>query len=90
MSSNPRSDISQDVVDEFVTQSSQSYGKVRRFLIEHPDLINKRSSWGETALIAARRAGQHEIEQFLLSAGAPESPSECAGMCYSATVDRLT
>lgn len=65
--------IPQDTVDEFVKQSTQSYGKVRRFLIEHPDIINKRASWGETALSAARNANQSDIERFLLSAGAPDT-----------------
>ena len=72
-------------------QSRQSYGKVRRFLIEHPDLVSKQASWGETALVAARRAGKDDIVQFLLSAGAPDfgvNAGDCDGPCQS-TINRL-
>ena len=81
--------VSQDIVDEFVLQSHHSYGKVRRFLIEHPDLVQKRSTWGETALDAARHAGKSDIVQFLLSAGAKESDCPCLTGDCQAPIERL-
>ena len=79
--------MSQDDIDNFVLNSHESYGKVRRFLILHPDVVNQRSSWGETALDAAKHAGQTDIVALLKSAGA-SAISECSGCC-KAPVERL-
>lgn len=83
-----KTSVTQDIIDEFVLQSHSNYGIVRRYLIEHPDLVQKRASWGETALDAARHAGKGNIVRFLLSAGAQESECSCQGVC-KAPIERL-
>lgn len=80
--------LTQDIIDEFVLNSHGNYGRVRRLLLQHPDLAVQRASWGETALDAALHANRKDIEQFLRSAGAIESTSHCDGVCR-APIERL-
>lgn len=78
--------LNQNLIDEFVKISHSDFGKVRKFLLEYPELVDEKSTWGETAIEAATHAGQKDIMTFLLSAGA--SLHECTGICQ-AKIERL-
>lgn len=71
--------LDQSLIDEFVTTSLSNLGKVRQLLLKHPDLIDARATWGDTAVEAAIKAGQNDIAEFLLSAGA--TLKDCLGLC---------
>ncbi len=77
--------LDQKLIDEFV--SLDHLGKVRQLLLRYPDLVDARATWGDTAVEAAIKAGQTEIADFLLSAGA--KLNDCPGICKE-KVERLT
>ena len=64
-------EISQDVINQFVNSAHHDLATVKKMLEESPDLINMRSNQEETALQAASHTGQKHIVEFLLQAGAP-------------------
>ncbi len=78
--------LDQNLIDEFVQISQRNFGRVRQLLIRHPNLVDSRATWGETALEAALHAGQQDIADFLLSAGA--ELHECTGACQT-KIERL-
>jgi len=63
--------FTQQVIDEFVGASHGDLARAKELLAQHPDVLEARARWDETALGAAAHSGQKEIAEFLLSAGAP-------------------
>lgn len=63
--------LSQDLINEFVIVSHAELDKVKTMLAEHPALLNENAVWLETPLQAAAHVGNVEIAEFLLTQGAP-------------------
>src|SRR5690349_4158644 len=63
--------LTQEVIDEFVGVSHGDAARVRELLVQYPELVNARASWGETPIEAAAQVANKEIMKLLLDAGAP-------------------
>jgi len=63
--------LTQETIDRFVGLSHGDLPAVQAMLGEHPELLNLKARWGETALQAAAHAGATEICTYLLAQGAP-------------------
>jgi ankyrin repeat protein len=74
---------SQEVIDAFVGAAHGDLAQVQMLLQQHPELLNARASWGETAIGAAAQTGQVDIAELLLAAGAP------LDICTAAMLGRL-
>lgn len=68
MNSSP---LSQETINNFVGLAHGDFDAVTQLLTEHPDLINARAVWDETAIQAATQMGRVDIAEHLLVAGAP-------------------
>jgi len=58
-------------VDELVGNAHGNLARVKELLAEHPDLVNARATWNETAIEAAAQMGNRAIIDFLVERGAP-------------------
>jgi ankyrin repeat protein len=69
------SDLSPDLIREFVLASHFNLEKVQTLLAEHPELLNAAHQWGENdfedGLGAAAHVGNRPIAELLISKGAP-------------------
>ena len=59
------------VVEELVGNAHGNIGRVRELLDEHPDALNLRAPWNETAVEAATQMANKPIIELLISRGAP-------------------
>ncbi len=68
-------ELSKDLVREFVLSSHFNFDKVKTLLAEHPALLNAAWEWApgdlEDGLGAAAHVGNRPIAEFLLAQGAP-------------------
>ena len=82
---NPRvlTDLTQDLIDTFVSSAHGDFEKVKELLAAYPALLNQSASWKETAIEAAAQTGRADIAEFLLEAGAPK------GLCTSAMLGHI-
>ena len=60
----------QAIVDQLVGNSHGAFDVVRALLEEHPDLVERRSAWGESPLEAATQMGRKDIAALLMDKGA--------------------
>ena len=65
------SEVEQTVVEELVGNAHGNIGRVRELLDEHPDALNLRAPWNETAVEAATQMANKPIIELLISRGAP-------------------
>jgi ankyrin repeat protein len=63
-------EISKELVDEFVGVAHGDFNRVKSLLEKNPELINMRASWGELPVEAAAQTGQVAIAEYLLERGA--------------------
>ena len=61
----------QSTVDELVGNAHGDLARVRAILAEHPDALDRRATWNETAIEAATQMGNRPIIDFLIGRGAP-------------------
>jgi ankyrin repeat protein len=59
------------VIDELVGNAHGNLVRVVELVDAHPDALNARSSWNETAIEAATQMGNRPIIDYLLERGAP-------------------
>jgi len=59
------------VVEELVGNAHGNLARVRELLDAHPDALNDRAPWNETAVEAATQMGNKPILELLLARGAP-------------------
>jgi uncharacterized protein len=59
------------VVEELVGNAHGNLARVRELLSEHPEALNLRAPWNETAVEAATQMGSKPIIEFLVARGAP-------------------
>lgn len=87
------SDLSPDLIREFVLASHFNFEKVQTLLAEHPDLLNAAHQWGENdfedGLGAAAHVGNRPIAEFLISQGAPSNICVAAMLGNFAAVKAL-
>jgi len=65
------SQVDLGVVEELVGNAHGNIGRVRELLDEHPDALNLRAPWNETAVEAATQMANKPIIELLISRGAP-------------------
>ena len=61
----------QSVVEDLVGNAHGNLARVRELLDAHPDALNERAPWNETAVEAATQMGNRPILDFLIARGAP-------------------
>jgi ankyrin repeat protein len=59
------------VVEDLVGNAHGNLARVRELLDAHPDALNRRAPWNETAIEAATQMGDKPILDFLIARGAP-------------------
>jgi ankyrin repeat protein len=59
------------VIDELVGNAHGNLARVKELLDAHPEALNTRASWNETAIEAATQMGNRPIIEHLLERGAP-------------------
>ena len=59
------------VVEDLVGNAHGNLARVRELLEAHPDALNGRAPWNETAIEAATQMGNKPILDFLIARGAP-------------------
>lgn len=60
----------QPLLDELVGNAHGNLARVRQILDEHPELLNDRATWNETAIEAATQMGNRQIIDDLVERGA--------------------
>jgi uncharacterized protein len=65
------SQIEQSVIEDLVGNAHGNLVRVREILDAHPDALNLRAPWNETAIEAATQMGNRPILDFLIARGAP-------------------
>jgi len=70
--------LTQEQIDAFVNNCHGNLQAVRDTLREHPELVNTRSSLGESPLQAAAHVGARDIAAYLLERGADMDISAAA------------
>jgi ankyrin repeat protein len=63
-------ELSQELINEFVTEAHRSLSKVEEMLNIEPKLLHSNAVWNETALEAASHMAHVDIIEFLLVKGA--------------------
>ena len=63
--------VEQSVVEDLVGNAHGNLVRVREILDAHPDALNLRAPWNETAIEAATQMGNKPILDFLIARGAP-------------------
>lgn len=63
-------EVTQEMIDEFVVAAHHDLPKVQQMLAEHPALLNENATWVETGLGAASHVADRPIAEFLLEQGA--------------------
>jgi uncharacterized protein len=63
--------VEQSVVEDLVGNAHGNLVRVREILDAHPDALNLRAPWNETAVEAATQMGNKPILDFLIARGAP-------------------
>jgi hypothetical protein len=63
--------VAQSVVDELVGNSHGNLVRVREILDIHPEALNLRAPWNESAIEAATQMGNKPIIEMLIGRGAP-------------------
>jgi ankyrin repeat protein len=63
--------VEQSVVEDLVGNAHGNLARVRELLDAHPDALNLRAPWNETAVEAATQMGNKPILDFLIARGAP-------------------
>ena len=61
----------QAVADELVGNAHGNLDLVRELLQQHPDLLNARATWDESAIQAATQMGNRPLIDLLIGKGAP-------------------
>jgi hypothetical protein len=64
-------DIEAGVVEDLVGNAHGNLARVRELLDAHPEALNLRAPWNETAIEAATQMGNQPILDFLIARGAP-------------------
>jgi ankyrin repeat protein len=64
-------EVEQAVVEELVGNAHGNFARVRELLDQHPDALNMRAPWNETAVEAATQMGNRPILDLLIERGAP-------------------
>jgi ankyrin repeat protein len=64
-------DLPQALIDEFVGAAHGDVARLKELLTQHPQLLNARASWDESAIEAAAQMAQVELVEYLLAQGAP-------------------
>jgi len=64
-------DLEQSIIEECVGSAHGDLDKVRELVERHPELVNARAPWNETAVEAAAQLGRRDIIEYLLAKGAP-------------------
>jgi ankyrin repeat protein len=64
-------DIEAGVVEDLVGNAHGNLARVRELLDAHPEALNMRAPWNETAIEAATQMGNKPILDFLIARGAP-------------------
>ena len=62
---------SQELINELVGNALATWRGCRRFWLDHPELVNASSQWGETPIQAAAQMGDRAMAGYLLDLGAP-------------------
>jgi ankyrin repeat protein len=65
------SQVEQSVIEDLVGNAHGNLARVREILDAHPDALNLRAPWNETAIEAATQMGNKQIIDFLVARGAP-------------------
>ena len=65
------SQVEPEVVEELVGNAHGNIARVRELLDAHPDALNLRAPWNETAVEAATQMGNKPIIELLIGLGAP-------------------
>jgi ankyrin repeat protein len=65
------SQVEQAVIEDLVGNAHGNLARVRELLDAHPDALNLRAPWNETAVEAATQMGNKPILEFLIARGAP-------------------
>src|SRR5437660_9734181 len=63
--------LDQALVEECVGNAHGNLERVRELVDEHPELVEARAPWNETAVEAATQMGRRDIIEYLVSRGAP-------------------
>ena len=63
--------ISSEIVDQLVGNAHGNLARVKELLEAHPDALNSRAKWNETAIQAATQMADRAIIDYLVAAGAP-------------------
>jgi uncharacterized protein len=63
--------VGPSVVEDLVGNAHGNLARVRELLDAHPDALNGRAPWNETAIEAATQMGNKPILDFLIGRGAP-------------------
>jgi uncharacterized protein len=61
----------QAAVDQLVGNAHGDLARVKEILEQHPDLLNVKATWDETAIQAATQMGNRQIIELLAARGAP-------------------
>lgn len=70
--------VKHEVVDQLVGNAHGNLDVVRQVLDEHPELVEARAEWGESALEAASQMGRKDIAALLIERGAePDFFAHC-------------
>ncbi len=64
-------EIAQETVDQFVGAAHGDFDTVRILLEAQPGIVNKSTTWVETAVEAAAQMGRSDIAKYLIEHGAP-------------------
>jgi ankyrin repeat protein len=64
-------DLDPALVQECVGNAHANLERVRELVEEHPELVEARAPWNETAVEAATQMGRRDIIEYLVSRGAP-------------------
>jgi uncharacterized protein len=64
-------DLDRALVEECVGNAHGNLERVRELVEEHPQLVEARAPWNETAVEAATQMGRRDIIEYLISRGAP-------------------
>ena len=65
------SQVEQSVIEDLVGNAHGNLVRVREILDAHPDALNLRAPWNETAVEAATQMGNKPILDLLIARGAP-------------------
>lgn len=66
-----KSEVEQSVVEELVGNAHGNLVRVQELLDAHPEALNSRAPWNETAVEAATQMGNKPILDLLIARGAP-------------------